>query len=67
MEKTMKEISEIVCIKFVKKTNETSYVSFKNDEVGKCWSYVGYEPDSERQLNLASECLVGVIISFKIG
>lgn len=59
IEKTMAEISTKVCIKFVKKTNESTYVSIVNDDTKKrCFSSVGYTlSPGPRNVQLANWCL----------
>ena len=54
IEEAFKEYHEKTCIRFVPRTNESTYLKILGDDDDGCWSHIGYNGNNE--LNLAKKC-----------
>ena len=54
IEEAFKEYHDKTCIRFVPRTNESTYLKILGDDDDGCWSHIGYNGNNE--LNLAKKC-----------
>ena len=60
IDRSMREMEEMVCIRYKRRTTETDYVFITNENTG-CWSWIG-RIGGAQQLNLGPGCVHDFII-----